>query len=100
MSRNTKTLYGVLNESAASLLDRQRRVRPGEVVRRARDLHAELFALEQERLVMQAAERIAKQVMKDLSEDDDEERGPSACQMVLLDLALPTAIALPTSTLD
>ena len=93
--RTKQTLYGVLNEAAVALLESQRRVRPGEVVRRARDLHAELFAMEQERLIMQAAERIAKQVIKDLSEDDDDERGPSACQLVLLDLALPTAIALP-----
>ena len=92
--RTKETLYGALNEAAVALLENQHRVRPGEVVRRARTLHADLFELERERLVMQAAERIAKQVMKDLSEDDDD-GGPSACQMVLLDLALPTAIALP-----
>ena len=50
--------------------------------------------LERERLIMQAAERIVKQVMKDLTEDDDNGRSPSACQLLLLDLALPTAIAL------
>ena len=93
--RRKQSLYGVLNEAAVALLESQRRVRPREVVQRARDLYADLFELERERLVMQAAERIAKQVMKDLAEDDDEERGPSACQMVLLNLALPTAIALP-----
>jgi len=93
--RRRQSLYGVLNEAAVALLENQHRVRPREVVQRARNLYAELFELERERLVMQATERIAKQVMKDLAEDDDEERGPSACQMVLLNLALPTAIALP-----
>jgi hypothetical protein len=96
MSRRRKpTFYGALNEAAVALLDRQHRVWPREVVAHARNLHAELFELERERLVMQAAERIAKQVMKDLTEDDDDGRSPSACQLVLLDLALPTAIALP-----
>lgn len=96
MSRRRKpTFYGALNEAAVALLDRQHRVWPREVVAYARNLHAELFELERERLVMQAAERLAKQVMKDLTEDDDDGRSPTACQLVLLDLALPTAIALP-----
>lgn len=96
MSRRAKpSLYSVLNDAAVALLDRQHRVWPREVVVHARHLHAELFQLERERLIMQAAERIAKQVMKDLTEDDDHGRSPSACQLVLLDLALPTAIALP-----
>ena len=94
--RREQSLYGALNEAAVALLERQHHVRPREVVRRARDLHAELFELERERLVMQAAERIAKQVMKDLTEDDDEEGGPSACQMVLLDWRCPRPSHCPT----
>ncbi len=65
MSRRKKpTLYTILAEAAIVLLDEQDRVRSRNVVLRARRRHAALFRLERERLVMQAAERIAKQVMK------------------------------------
>jgi hypothetical protein len=94
--RTTPTIHGVLAESALVLLEQQRLVWPREVVLRAWDLHAELFELEQRRLVMQAAEREAKAIMKDLTEDDEEEEDASSWrQLTLRGLALPTAIALP-----
>jgi hypothetical protein len=93
--RTTATIHGVLAESALVLLDQQRLVWPREVVLRAWDLHAELFQLEQRRLIMQAAERLAKAIMKDLTEDDEEDDASSWRQLTLRGLALPTAIALP-----
>ncbi len=92
--RKTTTLYTILNESAVVLLDERRRVEATDVVLRARRQHADLFEMETERLIMQAARRIAKEVMKDLSEDDE---SSTSSQLTLLDLALPTAIALPAT---
>ena len=94
MTRRKKlTIHAVLAESALVLLDQQRLVWPREVVLRAWELHADLFEREQRRLVMQAAERDVKQIMKDLTEDEEEGRG-TAAQLALFGLALPTAIAL------
>ena len=51
-------------------------------------LHADVFEREQEHLLMEAADRIAKAIMKELSENDQ----PT---LSLFGLAVPTAIAVP-----
>ena len=60
-----------------------------DVVQKARMLNANVFEREQERLVMEAAGRIAKAIMKELSENDQ----PPL--LSLSGLAVPTAIAVP-----
>jgi hypothetical protein len=83
------TLKSILYDAATSLLESRDRVEARDVVRKARMLHADVFEREQERLVMEAAGRIAKAIMKELSENDQ----PPL--LSLSGLAVPTAIAVP-----
>ena len=85
----TPTLKSFLHEAATSLLESRDRVEARDVVLKARMLHADVFEREQERLLMEAAGRIAKAIMKELSENDQ----PPL--LLLSDLAVPTAIAVP-----
>ncbi len=84
----TPTLKSILHEAATSLLESRDRVEAPDVVLRARMLHADVFEREQERLLMEAAGRIAKAIMKELSENDQ----PT---LSLSGLAVPTAVAVP-----
>jgi hypothetical protein len=83
------TLKSILRDAAVSLLDSRDRVEAKDVVQRARMRHGHIFEREQERLLMEAAGRIAKQIMKELSENDE----PPLID--LFGLAVPTAIAVP-----
>jgi hypothetical protein len=84
----TTTLKSILHEAATSLLESRDRVEARDVVRKARMQHADVFEREQERLLMEAAGRIAKAIMKELSEDDQP-------MLALSGLSVPTAIAVP-----
>jgi hypothetical protein len=84
----SRSLNSILYDAATSLLSRDR-VETRDVVRKARMLHGDVFEREQERLVTEAAGRIAKAIMKELSENDQ----PPL--LSLSDLAVPTAIAVP-----
>ena len=83
------TLMSILYDAATSLLESRDRVEGRDVVQKARMLHADIFEREQERLLMEAAGRIAKAIMKELSENDQ----PPL--LSLSGLAVPTAIAVP-----
>jgi hypothetical protein len=83
------TLKSILRDAAVSLLDSRDRVEAKDVVQKARMRHADIFELEQQRLVMEAAGRIAKEIMKELSEDNE----PPL--LTLFGLSVPTAIAVP-----
>lgn len=83
------TFKSILYDAATSLLESRDRVEARDVVQKARMLHADVFEREQERLVMEAAGRIAKAIMKELSENDQ----PPL--LSLSGLAVPTAIAVP-----
>jgi len=85
----SRSLKSILYDAATSLLESRERVEARDVVRKARMLHADVFEREQERLVMEAAGRIAKAIMKELSENDQ----PPL--LSLSGLAVPTAIAVP-----
>ena len=85
----SRSLKSILCDAATSLLESRDRVEARDVVRQARMLHADVFEREQERLVMEAAGRIAKAIMKELSENDQ----PPL--LSLSGLAVPTAIAVP-----
>src|SRR5207253_6600704 len=67
---------------------RQDQVEAIQVVFQARQMAGDVFASEQDRLVLQAAERIAKAIMKGLTENDNSQLG-------LPGLTLPSAIAVP-----
>src|ERR1041385_6097246 len=84
----TTTLKSILHEAATSLLESRDRVEARDVVRKARMQHADVFEREQERLLMEAAGRMAKAIMKELSEDDQP-------MLALSGLSVPTAIAVP-----
>jgi predicted transcriptional regulator len=84
----TPTLKSILHEAATSLLETRDRVETRDVVLKARMLHADIFEREQERLLMEAAGRVAKAIMKELSENDQ----PT---LSLSGLAVATAIAVP-----
>jgi hypothetical protein len=83
------TLKTILRVAAVSLLESRDRVEARDVVQKARMSHADVFEREQQRLLMDAAGRIAKATMKELSENDE----PPL--LSLLGLAVPTAIAVP-----
>ena len=85
----SRSLKSILYDAATSLLESRERVEARDVVRKARMLNADVFEREQERLVMEAAGRIAKAIMKELSENDQ----PPL--LSLAGLAVPTAIAVP-----
>jgi hypothetical protein len=83
------TLKTILRDAAVSLLESRDRVEARDVVQKARMSNADVFEREQQRLLMDAAGRIAKAIMKELSENDE----PPL--LSLLGLAVPTAIAVP-----
>lgn len=85
----SRSLKSILYDAATSLLESRAQVEARDVVRKARMLHADVFEREQERLVLEAAGRIAKAIMKELSENDQ----PPL--LSLSGLAVPTAIAVP-----
>lgn len=82
------TLTSILTECAEDLLNTEDRVHPDQVVSCAYNRYGDVFADETNRLVWDAARRIAKSVMRKFSEDDDG-------QQRLPGLHLPTAIAVP-----
>jgi hypothetical protein len=83
------TLKSILRDAAVSLLESRDRVEAKDVVQKAKMQHADVFEQEQHRLVMEAAGRIAKEIMKELSENDE----PPLLD--LFGLSVPTAIAVP-----
>lgn len=85
----TDSLRSVLRECAERLLEDQHRVAPEEIVECARLHHPGVFAIETDRLVLDAARRIAKTLMRDQATDDD------GTQPRLPGISLPSAIAIP-----
>lgn len=83
------TLNSILTECATSLLATEDEVDVDTIVACAYGQYGEVFAEERERLVWDAARRIAKNVMRSLSDDDE------SGQQRLPGLHLPSAIAVP-----
>lgn len=81
------TLNSILTECATDLLDTEDVVDVDQVVACAYSRYGDVFTQETERLVLDAARRIARNVMRDLSDDDTEQRLPG--------IHLPSAIAMP-----
>lgn len=82
------SLNSVLASCATNLLESQREVTPGEVIECARRDYASLFEIERDRLVWLAAARIVKEILRELSNDEEE------AQLNLPELNLPSAIAV------
>lgn len=87
------SLHSILHDCANALLDEQQHVEAGEVVLCAQQRYGDVFIAEQERLVFQAAARIAKSIMRDMAMDDDD-------QLSLPGINLPSAIAVPHENED
>lgn len=84
------TVNSILTECAISLLETEDDVDVDHVVACAYNRYGDVFAESAERLVWSAARRIAKDVMRDLAEDED-----NGGQQRLPGIHLPSAIAVP-----
>jgi hypothetical protein len=83
-------LMTILRDCAMDLLERKDTVDPEQIVSCAWSKHGDVFEVEQQRLILDAAKRMAKDVLRSLSDDSD------APQLVLPGLGLPSVIAVPT----
>ncbi|MDQ1569204.1 MAG: hypothetical protein QOF96_4084 [Actinomycetota bacterium] len=84
------TLTGVLRQCATVLLEDQDSIAADDVVECAYRRHPGVMAMETERLVRNAAVRIVKEIMRELSSDEEE-----GDNQPFPGLGLPTAIAVP-----
>lgn len=84
------TVNSVLTECAVSLLETEDDIDVDQVVGCAYARYGEVFTEAADRLVWNAARRIAKDVMRDLAEDDEDRD-----QQRLPGIRLPSAIAVP-----
>lgn len=83
------TLNAVIRHTAAHLLDRHPGTTPDEIFDHAWANHRDVMTGESERLIRNAGIRIAKEVMRNLSSDDQDG------QQRLPGVDLPSAIAVP-----
>lgn len=83
-------LRNILRECANHLFEIQDVVHPDQIVECARRGYPQVFTIETERLVMDAARRLAKQLLRDQANDDEDETQPR-----LPGISLPSAIAIP-----
>lgn len=81
----------VLRECAMDLLETEPKVSPEHVVRCAYQRHGELFAEATEQMVLDAARRIAADIMRRFTEDEDENE-----QLTIPGLGFPSAICVVT----
>lgn len=85
------SLHSILAETTHALLDSDFRITATDVVERARKNNEAIFAAETDKLVMDAARRIVKEILRDLTQDD---HAASDDQVILPGLVLPSAIAV------
>lgn len=81
------TVRSILRECATDLLDTEPSVTVDQVVACAYRHHGDVFEDEAERMVLAAAKTIVANLMRDLTEDDEQQTIPG--------LGLPSAIAVP-----
>jgi hypothetical protein len=82
------SVNSVLRECASDLLETEPTVTVEQVVACAYRRHGDVFESEAERLVLQSARTIVAKLMRELTEDDDQQTLPG--------LNLPSAIAVRT----
>lgn len=83
-------LTDAIRECAIDLLETEDKVTIEHLVDCAELRHPDAFLAARERLVAEAARRMAKKVLRDLSEDDED-----PAQLTLPGLPLPSALAVP-----
>ncbi len=84
------TLTGILSQCAHEILDAGEKFTPAEVIECAQRDYPEVFEMETDRLVHSAAARIVKDILRELTEDDDDS------QLSLPGFRLPSAIFVRT----
>lgn len=84
------TIHSILRECATDLLDTEPTVTVDQVVSCAYRRHGDEFAAESERLVLASARQIVANLMRDLTDDEED------AQLTLPGLSLPSALAIPS----
>ncbi len=88
------SLTGVLSQCAHEILDAGEKFTPAEVIECAQRDYPEVFEMETDRLVHNAAARIVKDLLRDLTQDDEQS------QLALPGFRLPSAIFVRTGDGD